>query len=90
MKANYRGFKIEAVRDWNMLHTEKFIFSSCFRVRDGLVLSEDHYLFEMSVRSVIEDQKIEIDQRLKNSGCQNGDEEAEKEIDLSKLPSKGY
>ena len=69
MKVKYRGFEIEAVRDWNMLYTEKFIFESCIRLSDGMDFSSGPYPSEMTVREVIADSKFGIDQLL------DGDEE---------------
>jgi hypothetical protein len=81
MKVVYKGFEIEAFRDWNMLYTEKFVFANCTRIKDGLDLSGDCYPPEMSVRDVIKDMKFGLDQRLQDSKCKDGDEEVEKGID---------
>lgn len=81
MKTIYKGFEIEAFRDWNMLYSEKFVFVNCVRIKDGLDLSGDCYPPEMKVREAIADVKFGLDERLKHSKCKDGDEEADKGID---------
>lgn len=81
MKVKYRGYEIEAFRDWNMLYTEKFVFQNCIRITDGLECGSDCYPETMSVRGVIKDCKVGIDDRLKDSGCEDGYEEALKGIE---------
>jgi hypothetical protein len=61
MKTIYRGFELEAFRDWNMLYTEKFIFTSAVRISDGLDLGGEAYPPEMKVKDVLKDMKIGID-----------------------------
>lgn len=78
MKVKYKGFEIEAFRDWNMLYTEKFVFANCTRIKDGLTCGSDCYPEDMTVREVIQDCKVGLDDRLKDSGCKDGDEEADK------------
>ena len=81
MKVKYRGYEIEAFRDWNMLYTAKFVFISCVRIKDGMCFGEDCYPDYMRVRDVIKDCKVGIDDRLKDTGCKDGDEEALKGIE---------
>lgn len=78
MKVIYKGFEIEAFRDWNMLYSEKFVFANCTRIKDGLTCGSDCYPADMSVREVIADCKFGLDDRLKDSGCKDGNEEADK------------
>jgi|GEM_PF-2148557 hypothetical protein len=81
MVVKYKGFEIEAHRDWNMLYTEKFVWTSCTRIIDGLDAGGGNYPPEMSIREVIADCKFGIDERLKDSGCKDGNEEFENGIE---------
>jgi len=67
MIVKYKGFEIEAFRDWNGTYEYKAIWTNCIRLSDGLDCGGEIYPDTMSIQEAIKDQKYGIDLMLKEN-----------------------
>lgn len=65
MKVNYKGFEIEVKRE-NCMAGYPLVYFSIFRISDGWEIANGFYDTADTVREVIKDMKVQVDDYLEN------------------------